>query len=496
MDEPLRVLIIDDNPDQLEITRITLKKRDPQLEIEVALDAESGLRVLKEKRIDVILLDYNLPDMNGLDVLKTLREGKSDIPVIFVTGQGNEKIAVEAMKNGAHDYIIKEGDYLKLLARTVRHAHEKARLERQILTSKLRLQALFDGIQDFISVQDPDFNIVMVNRNFAGWKKTTPEALIGKKCYQVYFQRTRPCEGCPLLETFRSGEKGFLEMHYQNDTLHVWSYPMANPEGDLEYAIEHIRVVTEQKRMEEQLIQNDKLVTIGILSSGIAHELRNPLNIIEAARYFLAEAIPQEETSLHEKLAIIRKNVHRASKIINNLLEFSRRRQAEREEVDVHYVLESTLALVEKEMRVRDITVHREYEPGMIGYFDVDGLRQIFLNLIMNAMQAMPEGGDLTIRARLENDRLALEFEDTGVGISPENLRNIFAPFFTTKPVGEGTGLGLYIVNAIVHRNGGKIEVESEPGKGSIFRVVLPFSRSMEGIPAPVSASSAGEVAV
>ncbi len=475
----LRVLIIDDNVDQLEISRITLRKRDPALDIEVALDAESGLQILKEKHIDVILLDYNLPDMNGLEVLRAMQQFKRDIPVIFVTGQGNEKIAVEAMKNGAADYIIKEGDYLKLLAKTVRHAHEKARLKKQILTSKLRLQALFDGIQDFISVQDRDFNIIMVNRSFAEWKNTQPDLLVGKKCYELYFNRNRPCDNCPMVRTFDSGEKGFYEMRYQQDTLHIWSYPMANPEGDLEYAIEHIRVVTEQKRMEEQLIQNDKLVTIGILSSGIAHELRNPLNIIEAARYFLAESIPPEEKQLHEKLAIIRKNVHRASKIINNLLEFSRKHDEDREEVDVHYILESTLALVEKEMRVRDIEVHREYSAGLIGYFDVDGLRQIFLNLIMNAMQAMPEGGHLYIRANIENDEvLNIEFEDTGVGISPENLRNIFAPFFTTKPVGEGTGLGLYIVNAIVHRNNGEIDVQSEPGKGTVFRVRLPFTRT------------------
>ncbi|RME00329.1 MAG: hypothetical protein D6814_03715 [Calditrichaeota bacterium] len=176
---------------------------------------------------------------------------------------------------------------------------------------------------------------------------------------------------------------------------------------------------------------------------------------------------------------------------MDSISQFLHWAETERKEVDVNYLLESTLGLVEKEMRVRDIQVERQFQPGLIGYFHVDGLRHIFLNLIMNAMQAMPEGGTLYVRSSIGPDeRVYIEFEDTGVGIPEENLKNIFAPFFTTKPVGEGTGLGLYIANSIATRDGGKIEVKSEEGKGSTFTVILPVVKQENGVKQKTGESS------
>ena len=607
MKKKLRILIIDDDLDHLEITRISLSKQSKDFDISTASSAREGLNALQRRNFDVVLLDYNLPEISGLGLLKQLREKNATIPVVFVTGEGNEKIAVEAMKAGASDYIIKEGAYLKMLPRVIervykhvrlqeqlrksqeryRHlfheaydaillidsdnyqilesnkqaAHlfgrpesglngqsplslcdnrcaerflralhtaresgaaqldefriihadgsirtvevsltvvesggdhilqcmlrdmtEKKILQRQILTSKLRLQALFDGIQDLISVQDEDYNIVMANRKAAQWAHTTPGSLIGRKCYTVYFNRMTPCNNCPISRTMEEKQTHFLETSVADDVLHIRTYPMAGLEGEPAYAIEHIRVVTEQKRLEEQLIHSEKLATIGILSSGIAHELRNPLNIIEAARYYLADTIPPDEEDLHNKLAIIRVNIQRSSKIINNLLEFSRKNNLDRQEVDINYLLESTIGLIEKELRVRDVIIVRSFESNVVCSVNIDGVRHVFLNLIMNAMQAMPDGGELRIHSYvdMENDHVCVEFTDTGMGISEENLKNIFAPFYTTKPVGEGTGLGLHIANSIVLRRNGEITVRSRLGEGTSFTVRLPISGQPE----------------
>ncbi|MCA9731632.1 MAG: PAS domain S-box protein [Deferribacteres bacterium] len=598
----IRILLVEDDPDIANLTQIQLRKSGEQFSLVHAMDPNEALRLVKQQTFEIVLLDYNLPEMTGLDWLESVRSIIKDTPILLITGAGNEKVAVAAMKQGVYDYIIKDGDYLKKLPFIIRSSCEKADLERQlrqsrqryaklfhvshdavlildsethkileangratrvfggeqsqivgkslfdfcdideceklqfaflrvkdnlyeeieylvlrdvngntheaevslnvidadnvnivqcilrditekrhlqqqILKSKGRLQAMFDSVHDLISVQDKDYSIVMVNNRFADWCGNTPEKLIGQKCFSAYFKREKPCEDCPLEETFRHRRENFIETEYDEEILHIWANPMPGLTNNDEYAIEHIRIVTEQKRLEEQLIQSEKLATIGILSSGIAHELRNPLNIIEAARYYLSEIVPEEEEDIQKKLAIIRVNVQRSSKIINNLLEFSRKNNLEREETDLNYVLESTLGLIEKELRHREILINKNLSAPVISQVNSEGIRHAFLNLIMNAMQAMPEGGELQIRTFIDaiDKHIHVEFEDSGIGIPAENLKHIFTPFYTTKPIGEGTGLGLHIANSIVTHHKGKITVESQIQKGTKFTVILPL---------------------
>jgi polar amino acid transport system substrate-binding protein len=239
--------------------------------------------------------------------------------------------------------------------------------------------------------------------------------------------------------------------------------------------------MSERQRLQDQLIQSEKMAAIGQLAAGMAHEIRNPLAIIANALYDLSELIDADNPEVREDLEIAREEMARVQAIINNLLEFSRGSTTEMEEVDINELLHKTLQLMNKYLQDNDVTVVTEF--GDIGpcIANPNALRQIFINLMTNAVQAMPEGGELRVRtARRSDRRLMLEFSDTGVGIPQEHLKDIFNPFFTTKEPGQGTGLGLSVVHSVVKRYKGDISVHSQVNGGTTFTIELPCQCSTE----------------
>lgn len=233
--------------------------------------------------------------------------------------------------------------------------------------------------------------------------------------------------------------------------------------------------VTEPKRLESQLIQAEKMAAIGQLAAGIAHELRNPLGIIMNALYDLSEIVNSDNPEVHEDLKIAKDEIVRAQDIIKNLLEFSRESRAELEEVNLNDLLRKTLQLMGKFLQTNNVKVITAF--GKVGTCTANqnALRQVFLNLITNAVQAMPHGGELRIRTQRDaSDRVLLAFQDTGVGIAEEHVDRIFDPFFTTKDPGQGTGLGLSVVHSVLKRYHANISVHSKIGKGSTFLIELP----------------------
>ncbi|RMF68066.1 MAG: PAS domain-containing protein, partial [Calditrichaeota bacterium] len=357
----------------------------------------------------------------------------------------------------------------------VREIGERRRLQTLILNSKRRLQSTFDGIRDFIYQVDKDYEIVIANKAFATACGTKPEDLVGKKCFEVCYQRAVPCEVCPVAKPFSTLEPDAVEKYHNDDIVELFGYPILDEQGGVDSVVVYGRNVTEKRMLEKSLIQSEKLATIGLLASGIAHEIRNPLNIIETARYYIEEFAEEPGPDIRAKLEIIRKNVKRASKIINNLLEFSRQSEHEREKIDLCHLISNTISLIGKELEAKNIEFSLTSEKECFAYFSVDSLKQVVLNLIINAIQAMPGGGKLNIEIRNTGaDTIDLRIADTGVGIPEEHLQQIFAPFFTTKGANEGTGLGLYISKMIIEREGGAIKVESRVKRGTAFTLTLP----------------------
>ena len=552
-----------------------------------------------KERFDVVILDYKLPDFSGIEILSRLRKQGGKIPVIIVTGQGDEKIAVEAMKCGAADYIVKEENYLTSLPKTIasvidkhqlqmklkekeeflanvienandiifsldqnfnfrfinnkitklsyqpdeligksfftilsaRHSQEETcqillnpeeknfefefvdkrskifnqiisfnhlvqngsthyilgiakdltktmKLYRLIQESKNKLQTLFDSITDYIVVLDKDKKIVMANKKVASLHNTTPDRILGKKCTSLYSDSSVECKGCIVEKTWQTSNPEFMERTHDKRIYQMWTYPMFNLERELEYVIEYSRDVTDQKNIERTLIQSEKLATIGLLASGIAHELRNPLNIIETARFYIQDVLENDNPDLQAKLQIIKRNVVRSSNIINNLLEFSQHSRTDHEQIDVNQNIDKTLSLIEKDLLSQNIVVIKKYEKIPKALLNIDSLKQVFLNIIINAIHAMPSGGELTIHTELIDEKwIQVKFNDTGIGISKENLSNIFTPFFTTKEMGKGTGLGMYVSHSIIKREGGDIFVDSVVNEGTSFTVQFPLKK-------------------
>jgi two-component system NtrC family sensor kinase len=226
------------------------------------------------------------------------------------------------------------------------------------------------------------------------------------------------------------------------------------------------------------LQQSDKLSSIGLLAAGVAHEVNTPLTGISSYAQMLMQQVPETDPR-HMLLQKIHRQTSRASAIVNNLLNFSRVSDALLVPVDLHRVLDDTVQLLEAQLRNTQIEVVRTFEddvPLVPG--NAAKLQQVFMNLILNARDAMTGGGRLEISTAAADNAVVIRFRDSGMGIAPENLARIYDPFFTTKQIGQGTGLGLAVSYGIIQDHGGRIAVESRPGEGACFIITLPTAVS------------------
>jgi two-component system NtrC family sensor kinase len=268
-------------------------------------------------------------------------------------------------------------------------------------------------------------------------------------------------------------------LHHQGKllTLNVSITPLVSKSSERIGRLLLFDDVTQRERMEEQMSQTEKLTSLGLLAAGVAHEVNTPLAVISNYIQMLAKQMPEGDPrqSIIEKIV---KQTFRASEIVNNLLNFSRTGAAEAADVDVNRVVEETLSLVAHPLKTSQIRVVKQLgEPLPAVRGSANKLQQVFLNLFLNARDAMPGGGMLEVRTAAHNGSVEIEIADTGAGIAREHIHRIFDPFFTTKASGRGTGLGLSVSYGIIKEHSGKIDVRSTPGKGTSFHVEFPAVR-------------------
>lgn len=356
---------------------------------------------------------------------------------------------------------------------------EQRKLEKKIRESKRNLEAIFDGIRDQLSLQSLDYRILRVNRAVVEKYNTTYNELINRRCYEAFFQRPLPCEKCPISITIETKQpsSSIMKISKNNMTLQIFSYPILDEKGNLVSIIEYMKDITDEQRLQEQLIQSEKLAGIGILASGITHEINNPLSgIIGMAELALEEQDPSKK---REYLEDILKCAQRINDIVKGLRSYSR--AAKKEElslVDLNEVLEESWKMVRLAIKGPPIELIKKFEPVEKIQANMGEIQQVFTNLITNALQAMNgNGGTLRLATQSLKDSIQVKVSDNGIGIPQKYLNQIFDPFFTTKKIGEGTGLGLNIVYRIITKYQGTIDVESKEQVGTTFTIKFPKRR-------------------
>jgi len=350
-------------------------------------------------------------------------------------------------------------------------------INKELIISRNKLEAFFDGITSPISIQDINYNIVTVNYAAKRYFKKPLDEIIGKKCYSIFFGREKPCDNCMAQDSLHAQLPFSIERRDERTGMifSIHFYPISVPVGSEKIFLEFFQDITQQKRLQEELIQSEKLASIGTLASGIAHEINNPLTGIIGTAELMLENL-MENSQLREFTMDIINYAQSAAEIIKDLTSYSRREEGRLALVDLHEVIDTSLKLAQRGMKFNGVKVQKILEPLPKIEGNPNELRQVFLNLIMNAIQAMNGKGILTIECRQSGGNVQISVSDTGHGIEQENIEKIFNPFFTTKEPGLGTGLGLSIAHQIIYNMGGRITVESIPGEGTTFYILIPFS--------------------
>lgn len=350
---------------------------------------------------------------------------------------------------------------------------------------KKRWMATVDAIIDPLMLIDKDYTILQANRALAAHGQKDIRELVGSKCYEAFAGRKSPCPGCKLQGSWQSQEPKTFELQkVAGDRFYeVNTQPIMDAKGELEGSLHIYRDRSLAKQMENQLIQHEKLASIGLLAGGIAHELNNPLGGILLFSQMVLRTMAKTDAH-YQDVVEIEAAAQRCKHIVENLLDFARKQplveeKGRHERLELQEPIVSALRFCSVGRATERVQISEEWSPdGAPALGNRNRLTQVFLNLIQNALQAMPQGGRLRLRTYQREDETGSwsigEVIDTGVGIAPDQLQKIFDPFYTTKPEGEGTGLGLSICHGIVQDFGGRIEVDSVLHQGSCFRVIIP----------------------
>jgi two-component system NtrC family sensor kinase len=519
-----KVLLIDDDPGIRKVLAIALE--DAGYSVVAASDGPTGIRMCREDSPHIVITDIRMPGMDGIEVLRKIKEDDPDKEVIVVTAFNEMDLAVKALQLDASDFITKPvsddalsialkrakerilnrrelRDYTSLLEE--RWMDTADQLAKTFYFQKMLIESSIDGIL----ACDKQKKIIIFNESLEQMLGYKREQVIGRMTFDHFLppreaeklQSGLYCDGPEqkkqifLAETAlvsKSGAKIPVQLSasilYEEDDVENGKDNDEEKEaiGIVAFFrdLRDIRQLAQQFADQAKLLHQDKMISLGKLAASVVHEINNPLSgILNYARLMMkilgrGPLSPESAQKFQGYLSLMESELSRCSKIVSNLLAFSRKSRVEFGEVSLHDLIMKSIMLSEHKLTLQNIRIQADLPsdmPKIMG--DFNQLQQCVINIIFNAIDAMPDGGTLSIDSsfNLGKGLTEIRITDTGCGIAKEDLIHIFDPFFTTKKEGKGLGLGLSTVYGIIDRHKGTISVESEPEKGTTFSIKLPI---------------------
>ncbi len=514
------ILLVEDDPAHAEMIKRSLRTRQTT-SIRLARNLRQCQESLHQATPDIVLLDLNLPDGRALDFIR--ESDDRPYPVLIMTAQGSEELAVEALKSGALDYLVKSVETLRemprIIDRALREWHTRKQHEQALQAlreSEARYRHLFqefngllDAVPDSFMLIDPQLKILWANRAASNDAANAVSDLVDCYCYQVWYERTKPCTNCLALRAFETGQScSDIVTLPDGRIFDCRAVPLRDPDGSVSRVINVKRDITEQKRLEEEADRAGRLAVLGELSAGLAHEINNPnalilynselltgffkdlsplLTELEAER---GADMPCGALSLDElsrELPHLLTGVHdaalRIKRIVTDLRDFSRQDLHDQSQtVDINQVAGTSARLVQNAISKATDHFRLNLADDLPPVRGVQGrLEQVVINLLLNACQAL-DNRSRAIELATEvvhdeetvTDSVKIHVRDEGTGIAPEIRQHLFEPFVTTKRDQGGTGLGLSVSLRIIREHKGTITFTSPPDQGTRVTVTLP----------------------
>ncbi|WP_447974688.1 ATP-binding protein [Nitrospira sp. Kam-Ns4a] len=506
MAPPLRILLVDDDPQIRPLAIKILTQEFPEFRIEPIEDRRSLDEALDTSGVALVITDYQLSWATGLEVLRSVKARDPDCPVIMFTASGSEEIAVEAMKAGLDDYVLKSSRHLIRLPAAVRTALDAAAQRARLRDVEAHYRALFERLPVGIFRCAPSGAFLDANPALVELLGCPDRASLLRANVSDFHASPDTHPAWERLIESGEGLKGFELSLRRADSRIIWVngkvQAVRDRDGRVLYLEGFFEDISDRKRIEAQAGHTARLAALGQLISAIAHQVRNPLFILTGYLQLLREKISAQAVAreLQPDVEEAQEAARRITQIIEGFLKLAAPATHRKEPCSIAAIFREVVELLAFEWAANRIEVKIEAAPDLPAVeADPQELREVFLNLMHNASQAMATahgGGTLRVVAAQRTGNagtpappphgegegwgggawVEVRIQDNGPGIPPEHRARLFEPFFTTKPAGQGTGLGLWTVQRIVMGLRGTVACESEPGRGATFIVRLPVA--------------------
>jgi PAS domain S-box-containing protein len=435
---------------------------------------EQGVEFVRKKEHDIYFFDYLLGVKTGLDLIQESFTGIIDVPVIILTGLGNQEADLKAMELGVSDYLVKDEIDPEKLERTIRYSIGQSRMLKELKASETKFRSIFENSHDVIYVSDREGNLIDINKSAENLFGYSHEELLAMNTIELYNDKTdraRFIDAINKTGIYSNFEVTLKDKFGNKKFCTITASIQKRDEGGNVIYQGIIHDMTHRKKAEHDLMIAEKLAITGKIARILAHEVRNPLTNINLSVEQLEEDLKDDGYQAY--FEIIKRNSKRINDLVTELIENSKPAELKASKLTLKSIIQSTIELAKDRAALKNIKIITDFSDESI---HIDGdeskLKISLLNIIMNAIEAVESNaGIIKITYKSENQKCLISIGDNGCGIHEDHLSKIFDPYFTGKST--GVGLGLATTRSIINMHKGKIEVETQVGKGTVFHIEL-----------------------